>query len=57
LARLLIFAAGVAMALPGGGELGLSHATLSLIAVSLAGVGALLAWTHRKSVPAARAQA
>ena len=48
LARVLIFAAGVAMALPGGGDLGLSHLSLSLIALALAGVGALLAWTHRR---------
>jgi TRAP transporter 4TM/12TM fusion protein len=47
-ARLLIFAAGVAMALPGGGDLGLSHVQLSLIATGLAAAGALLAWLHRR---------
>ncbi|MEO7854601.1 MAG: TRAP transporter large permease subunit [Rubrivivax sp.] len=51
-ARLLIFAAGVAMALPGGGDLGLSHLQLSLIAMGLAAAGALLAWLHRRSAAA-----
>ena len=55
MARLLIFSAGVVLAMPGGGELGLSHTTLSLIAVALAAVGALLVWTHRRAAPAARA--
>ena len=48
-ARLLIFAAGLAMALPGGGELGLSHVQLSLAALVLAAAGALLAWLHRRT--------
>jgi len=47
-ARLLIFGAGLVMALPGGGELGLSHLHLSLIGAALAAVGALLVWAHRK---------
>ncbi len=46
-ARLLIFGAGLVMALPGGGELGLSHLHLSLIGAVLAAVGALLVWVHR----------
>jgi len=44
-ARLLLFAGGLAMALPGGGELELSHAQLSLAGLALAGAGAGLAWT------------
>ena len=55
MARLLIFSAGVVLAMPGGGELGLSHTTLSLIAVALAAVGALLVWTHRRAALAASA--
>ena len=55
-ARVLIFAAGVAMALPGGGELGLSHLSLSLMALALAAVGALLAWAHRRSAAVAPAR-
>ncbi len=51
-ARLSIFAAGVAMALPGGGDLGLSHWQLSLIATGLAAAGALLAWLHRRGAAA-----
>ncbi len=50
-ARLLIFAAGIGMALPGGGELGLSHLHLSLIAAALAAVGALSVWVHRRHAP------
>jgi hypothetical protein len=35
--------------MPGGGELGLSHLNLAFIAAALAGIGALLAWMHRRS--------
>jgi TRAP transporter 4TM/12TM fusion protein len=48
-ARALLFAAGLAMAMPGGGELGLSHLNLAFIGAALAGSGALLAWLHRRS--------
>jgi TRAP transporter 4TM/12TM fusion protein len=41
-ARLLLLAGGMAMALPGGGELGLSHLHLSLIGALLAVAGVLL---------------
>ncbi len=51
-ARLLIFAAGIVMAMPGGGELGLSHTHLALIALGLAALGAGLSWAHRKVVSA-----
>src|SRR3990172_3179250 len=40
-ARLLLFASGMAMALPGGGELGLSHAQLAALGIALA-VGGVL---------------
>jgi TRAP transporter 4TM/12TM fusion protein len=42
IARILLFAAGVSMALPGGGDLGLSHLQLSLVGVGL--VVAALLW-------------
>ena len=45
--RLLLFAGGMAMALPGGGELELSHLQLSLLGVALGGAGAALAWLNR----------
>jgi TRAP transporter 4TM/12TM fusion protein len=41
--RLLVLAGGLAMALPGGGDLGLSHLQLSLAGVALALAG--LAWS------------
>ena len=43
-ARVLLFAGGMTMALPGGGELALSHLDLSLLGASLAGAAVLLAW-------------
>jgi len=43
IARLLIFGGGMMMALPGGGELELSHLQLSLIGLGVAGAGMLLA--------------
>jgi hypothetical protein len=42
-ARLLLLAAGLAMALPGGGELGLSHLQLSVAGLGLAGAALALA--------------
>ncbi|HEX5093047.1 MAG TPA: TRAP transporter fused permease subunit [Burkholderiales bacterium] len=48
-ARLVIFFAGLAMALPGGGELELSHLQLSLGGLLLAAVGGGLAWTARRA--------
>ena len=47
-ARLLLFAGGLAMAMPGGGELGLSHVQLSLGGLLLAAAGAALAWVTRR---------
>jgi len=44
-ARTLLAAGGLAMALPGGGELELSHLQLSLMGAVLAVAGALLAWS------------
>ena len=41
-ARLLLFASGMAMALPGGGELGLGHLQLALLGAAL-GVGGVMA--------------
>src|SRR3990172_9256752 len=52
-ARLLLFASGMAMALPGGGELGLSHAQLAALGIALAVGGVLVALATRRS--AARA--
>ena len=49
LARLLLFAAGLVMALPGGGELELSHVQLSLGGLALAAAGAALAWTQARA--------
>jgi TRAP transporter 4TM/12TM fusion protein len=43
LSRLLLFAAGLSMALPGGGDLGLSHLQLSVVGASLALVA--LGWS------------
>ncbi len=43
-ARALLFAGGLAMALPGGGELGLSHIQLSLGGLGLAIAGTAVAW-------------
>jgi TRAP-type uncharacterized transport system fused permease subunit len=46
-ARLLLLAGGLAMALPGGGELGLSHLHLSLGGLAIAIAGAAIAWVGR----------
>jgi TRAP-type uncharacterized transport system fused permease subunit len=43
-ARLLLFAGGLMMAMPGGGELGLSHVQLSFGGLALAAAGAGLVW-------------
>jgi TRAP-type uncharacterized transport system fused permease subunit len=48
-ARLLLFAGGLAMALPGGGELELSHVQLSVAGLALAAAGAGLAWVMRRA--------
>lgn len=48
LARLLLMGAGIAMALPGGGRLGLSHWELALLGVGLAVAGMSLAWGGRR---------
>ncbi|MBI2319556.1 MAG: TRAP transporter large permease subunit, partial [Betaproteobacteria bacterium] len=48
IARALLFLAGMAMALPGGGRLALSHFELALAGAALAGAGALIAWAARK---------
>jgi len=47
LTRLLIFAAGIVMAMPGGGELELSHLQLSLGGFAIAAAGVTLAWLMR----------
>jgi TRAP transporter 4TM/12TM fusion protein len=49
LARLLLFAGGMAMALPGGGELNLSHLELSMLGAGLAASAVLLAWFARNA--------
>ena len=46
-ARLLVFAGGLSMAMPGGGELGLSHVQLSLGGLVLAAAGTAIAWLTR----------
>jgi TRAP transporter 4TM/12TM fusion protein len=43
-ARLLLFAGGLAMAMPGGGELELSHVQLALGGLALAAAGAAVTW-------------
>jgi len=48
-ARLLLFAAGLAMALPGGGELDLSHLQLALAGMVLAAAGVAIAWAQRRA--------
>jgi len=48
-ARLLLFAGGLAMALPGGGELELSHLQLSLAGLALAAAGGAIAWAGRRA--------
>lgn len=48
IARVMLFASGMAMALPGGGELGLSHVQLAGLGVVLAVAGALVALANRR---------
>jgi TRAP-type uncharacterized transport system fused permease subunit len=45
--RALVFAGGLMMALPGGGELELSHLQLSLGGLALAAAGLAVAWAAR----------
>ena len=45
--RLLLFGAGISMALPGGGDLGLSHGQLSVAGVGLALLALTWAWMAR----------
>ena len=40
--------AGIAMALPGGGKLGMGHWELTLLGMGLALAGAFLAWAGRR---------
>jgi len=47
-ARLLLLAAGLTMALPGGGELELSHLQLSIVGLGLAGAALVLAAVARR---------
>jgi TRAP-type uncharacterized transport system fused permease subunit len=49
IARLLLFAGGMAMALPGGGGLALSHLGLAVLGAGLAGSAVLLAWFARSA--------
>lgn len=51
IARVLLIAGGMAMALPGGGELGLSHLDLSVLGAALASSAVLLAWFARSTDP------
>lgn len=48
IARLLLFASGMAMALPGGGELGLSHVQLAGLGIALAAGAVLIALASRR---------
>jgi len=48
LARVFLIGAGMAMALPGGGRLGVGHWELTLLGIGLALAGALLAWARRR---------
>jgi TRAP-type uncharacterized transport system fused permease subunit len=48
-ARLLLLGGGLAMAMPGGGELGLSHLQLSLGGLALALAGAAVAWAGARA--------
>jgi len=48
IARALLLAAGLAMALPGGGELELSHLQLSIAGLGLAGAALVLASVARR---------
>jgi hypothetical protein len=48
LARLILGLGGLAMAMPGGGDLGLSHIELSFFGLALAGVAVVLAKFSQK---------
>lgn len=48
IARVLLFASGMAMALPGGGELGLSHVQLAGLGIVLAAGGIVVALASRR---------
>ncbi len=48
-ARLLLLAGGLSMAMPGGGELALSHLQLSLGGLALAVAGAAVAWAGARA--------
>ncbi len=50
-ARLLLFAAGLLLVTPGGGEISLNHSDLILAALAVAFLGLLLARWHRKLLP------
>jgi TRAP transporter 4TM/12TM fusion protein len=52
IARLMLFCAGMAMALPGGGDLGLSHLQLALTGIVLAAMALVLAKLTRPTTPA-----
>ena len=49
-ARMLLLAGGMAMALPGGGELGLSHLQLSFGGLALALAGTAFAWLGARNL-------
>ena len=48
IARLLLFASGMVMAMPGGGELELSHLQLTAVGIGLAVGGIIVALTSRR---------
>ncbi len=48
IARLFLFASGMAMALPGGGELGLSHVQLAALGLGLAAAGVLIGLARKR---------
>ncbi len=48
IARVLLFASGMAMALPGGGDLGLSHVQLAAMGITLGVAGVLIALASRR---------
>jgi hypothetical protein len=52
---LVLAAGGLAMALPGGGDMGLSHLQLSLAGVIIAAVAIVLAKLGQKAHPVASA--
>ena len=50
LARLILALGGLAMAIPGGGDLNLNHLELSAIGLVLAGVAVVLAKSRKRYV-------